>query len=99
MAADESTLGRVHELLGRRAIRMLEKEENEEGELSEAAVANMLKMLKDSNVTMAPSKTNVTGELAGKLAARAKAREPGKAMPQDLQDALDSLGHPSLAVN
>lgn len=99
MAADESTLGKVHEMLGKRAIRLLQREENEEGELSEAAVANMLKMLKDSNVTMAPAKNNVTGQLAEQLAERARKREPGRAMPQDLQDALDNLGHPSLAVN
>lgn len=106
MAANETTLGLVHEMLGRRAIRMLEREERAQEasdgdgdvyELSEAAITNMLKMLKDSNVTMAPAKNNVTGALAEKLADRARQRSPQKAMPSELQDALNNM-NPTLKV-
>lgn len=62
MAASESTLGLLHTIVAQSLIDKIKS-----GEATASDVSNALKMLKDNNITCAPSEDNAIGELEREL--------------------------------
>jgi len=71
---------------------LIDKIQSEECTASD--VANALKMLKDNNITCAPSEDNKIGELNAALAKRKAAAGPAS---EELREALDAVA--SMRVN
>lgn len=95
MAAPENVLGGVHEAI---ATRMLARLADPDADISAAEMSNMLKFLKDNNITCAPAADNALGEMEAMLAKRNQ-RKPSGAMPTELKEAIAELGHTNLRVN
>ena len=69
MAANEGSMGKLHDLL---ALQLIAKIESAEASASELAVA--AKFLKDNNITCMPTEDNAIGELEEKLKQRRNKR-------------------------
>lgn len=69
MAANEGSMGMLHDLLARQLIAKIESGEATASELAVAA-----KFLKDNNITCMPTEDNAIGELEEKLKLRRSKR-------------------------
>lgn len=69
MAANENSMGMLHDLLARQLIAKIESGEATASELAVAA-----KFLKDNNITCMPTEDNAIGELEEKLKQRKSKR-------------------------
>jgi hypothetical protein len=104
MAADETKLGQLHEKVATVLTDLLDgqpiTEEGEDGEVkvvgviapSAAIITAAIQLLKNNNITCAPSENNALGELQAKMQERAKAREARKATTTDLAQATKDMG-------
>ena len=69
MAANEGSMGMLHDLLARQLIAKIES-----GEASASELAVAAKFLKDNNITCLPTEDNAIGELEEKLKQRRNKR-------------------------
>ena len=99
MAANETTLGILHDLTAKALMAKLEGIPvlNEDGEptgevipCSAADIQAAAKFLKDNNITCVPADDNKLGELESQLKAK-QARRASRLTPQDLADAKEQM--------
>lgn len=97
MAANEDTLGLLHDLTATALIAklkgtpLLDEEGNPTGEIIPCSAADIqaaAKFLKDNNITCTPADDNRLGELEDKLKDRQR-RRASRLTPQDIEDAKE----------
>lgn len=84
MAASESLLNELHDAAATELLRRIQ-----EGDATAADIANALKMLKDNDITCAPSKGNALDDMKKALESSSS---DGGALPDELADALEHVG-------
>lgn len=102
MAASEGKLASLHDAVADALIDGVKgsKIPGDEGELvslppSPALLQAAIKFLKDNDVTCTPSEDNKLGNLQEQL----RKRRAEGAMPKELADALDEIGHSNMRPN
>lgn len=77
MAAKESTLGDLHELIAKEMMRRIES-----GEATPADMSAAIKFLKDNNITAVPTNTNPLGQMLDSLENRLPFADPKNPLMQ-----------------
>ena len=77
MAAKESTLGALHELVAREMMNRIES-----GEATPADMSAAIRFLKDNNITAVPTNTNPLGQMLDSLEKRLPFADPKNPLMQ-----------------